>query len=102
MLQLDTPLSVAISSKYGIEKGLARCGARWLFLPVSIILSFLSVRSPAHPAPPAAEQPPTITQTPLLHSPGCLVSPSHVAGLDEGKGIIANLLGIIAHQSTMA
>lgn len=38
----------------------------------------------------------------LPHSPGCLVSPSHVAVLDEGKGIVAHFLGIIAGQRAKA
>lgn len=38
----------------------------------------------------------------LPYSPGCLMSPSHVAVLDEGKGIIEDLLGIVAGHSTKA
>lgn len=38
----------------------------------------------------------------LLHSPGCLVSPGHVAVLDEGEGIAVDLLGVVAGDGAEA
>lgn len=73
-----------------------------LFLPVSVTLVPFC-QAPGSPYTSCSRTTPDGDVNHFLpHSPGRLVKPSHVAVLDEGKGIVAHLLGIIAGQSAKA